>query len=254
MPRKRLTTPEFIEKARTVHGDKYDYSRVAYVNSKTRITISCKTHGYWSCQPDVHLTGKGCPTCGSKPWTITTQSFIDDCTKLHGGVYDYSKTCYVRSSQKVIVTCNHHGDFTITPNDHRKGRGCSRCAETGYSINKPGTLYVLQSEGVIKVGITNRAVHSRVNEINKTVDEKFMVSITLHCNDGLIPQVLERQLKEKLKAKYKQPKHKFDGYTECFLAEDASYTSQLITELLQIYHERQYQNVYTRIPDPERHR
>lgn len=42
---KKLTANEFIKQARNVHGDKYDYSKVEYVNSKTKICIICPIHG-----------------------------------------------------------------------------------------------------------------------------------------------------------------------------------------------------------------
>ena len=44
----KLTTEEFIAKAKAVHGDRYDYSKVKYVDSKTKICIICKEHGeFW---------------------------------------------------------------------------------------------------------------------------------------------------------------------------------------------------------------
>ena len=42
---KRLTNNEFIKRAKEVHGNKYDYSKVKYVNAKTKICIVCKEHG-----------------------------------------------------------------------------------------------------------------------------------------------------------------------------------------------------------------
>ena len=38
---KKLTTEEFIERARKIHGNKYDYSKVNYVNAKTKVCIIC---------------------------------------------------------------------------------------------------------------------------------------------------------------------------------------------------------------------
>lgn len=61
---KRLTTGEFIEKARKVHGDKYDYSNVEYVNSNTKVRIICTQHGEFLQKPNDHLSGKGCKWCG----------------------------------------------------------------------------------------------------------------------------------------------------------------------------------------------
>lgn len=63
---KKLTTEEFIKKAREVHGDKYDYSKVEYVNSKEKVTIICPEHGEFLQSPQKHLSGQGCIKCGLK--------------------------------------------------------------------------------------------------------------------------------------------------------------------------------------------
>ena len=45
-PKKRLERQEkWIKKAREIHGDKYDYSQVEFINSLTEVVIICKDHG-----------------------------------------------------------------------------------------------------------------------------------------------------------------------------------------------------------------
>lgn len=61
--KKRLTTEEFIKKARAKHGDRYDYSLVEYQTTETPIKIICKIHGEFNQKPDTHLHGCGCPKC-----------------------------------------------------------------------------------------------------------------------------------------------------------------------------------------------
>lgn len=61
---KRKTTEEFIEEAKKVHGDKYDYSKVEYVNARTKVCIVCPEHGEFWQIPDSHLRGRGCRLCG----------------------------------------------------------------------------------------------------------------------------------------------------------------------------------------------
>lgn len=60
---KKLTREEFIEKARAIHGDKYDYSKVEYVNNSTKVCIICPVHGEFWQTPSKHIFGKGCPYC-----------------------------------------------------------------------------------------------------------------------------------------------------------------------------------------------
>lgn len=62
MPKKN-TLDDFINKARTIHGNLYDYSRVEYVNNKTPVEIVCNKHGSFYQRPDSHLNGKGCAFC-----------------------------------------------------------------------------------------------------------------------------------------------------------------------------------------------
>lgn len=60
---RKLTTAEFISKARLVHGDKYDYSKVNYVKSTTKVCIICPKHGEFWQRPNDHLSGRGCMNC-----------------------------------------------------------------------------------------------------------------------------------------------------------------------------------------------
>lgn len=60
---KRYNAESFAAKAKTVHGDKYDYSKVRYVNNKTKVMIICPKHGEFWQIPDKHLRGEGCPSC-----------------------------------------------------------------------------------------------------------------------------------------------------------------------------------------------
>lgn len=59
----RLTTEQFIKQAVKVHGDKYDYSKVNYINNRTPVEIICLKHGSFWQRPDAHLMGKGCYLC-----------------------------------------------------------------------------------------------------------------------------------------------------------------------------------------------
>ena len=60
-----LTTEEYIHKLKQVHGDKYDYSKVNYINAKEKIDIICPRHGIFKQLPYQHLKGQGCPKCKS---------------------------------------------------------------------------------------------------------------------------------------------------------------------------------------------
>jgi len=60
----KSNTEEFIAKSKIIHGGKYDYSKVNYVNSYTEVCIICPEHGEFWQDPGTHLKGCGCPKCG----------------------------------------------------------------------------------------------------------------------------------------------------------------------------------------------
>jgi len=56
-------TEDFISKAKLVHNDKYDYSLVNYINSRTKVNFICPVHGEFEQLPHSHLVGCGCSKC-----------------------------------------------------------------------------------------------------------------------------------------------------------------------------------------------
>ena len=76
----RHTTETFIEKAKLIHNDFYDYTKVIYGNSNTdKVTIVCKYHGDFEQAPMGHLGGAGCPTCANiKSNTL----FYENCSNI----------------------------------------------------------------------------------------------------------------------------------------------------------------------------
>ena len=129
----RKTTEQFVEEAETIHGNKYDYSKVEYKNNKTKICIVCPEHGVFWQSPSKHLSGQGCPKCkGSKiseSLTSNTEEFIQKARQLYGNRYDYSKVEYKNNFTKVCIICPKHGSFLITPKHHLRGEGCPHCGK-----------------------------------------------------------------------------------------------------------------------------
>ena len=142
----RKTTKQFVEQATTIHGDKYDYSRVNYINVKTKVEIVCSIHGSFWVRPNDHLAKKsGCPDCSGKR-KKTTAEFIDQSRMIHGDVYQYDKTEYIGVHKKVSITCPMHGDFEVTPKDHIVGKiGCKECGKIrGASKRKLSTIEFIE--------------------------------------------------------------------------------------------------------------
>lgn len=162
----RFTKKDFIIKAKKVHGNKYDYSKVIYKQNKQPVIIICKLHGEFEQIPHNHTQGSGCTKCRDVSLTDNKEIFISKAKTIHGDIYSYNKVVYTKSWNKVIITCPACGDFEQTPNNHLSGKGCKNCRGYGFDFNKPATLYYLKvltkdNNPLYKIGITNLTVEER---------------------------------------------------------------------------------------------
>jgi hypothetical protein len=121
----QLIKYKFIEEFKKFHGNKYDYSKVNYINARTKITIICPEHGEFEQLPYNHKRGNGCPKClyNKKNNKTVIKEFIE----RHGNKYDYSKVNYMGTDEKVIIICPNHGEFEQTPHNHKLGQNCPKC-------------------------------------------------------------------------------------------------------------------------------
>ena len=125
---KRLTTTEFIEKARVIHGDKFDYELAEYKGTDIKIKIKCKEHGIFEQTPNSHLNGSGCPDYSHRDFGSNTEEFVAKALLVHGSLYDYSLVVYDKNNRiPVKIICQEHGVFEQKPISHLNGNGCHFC-------------------------------------------------------------------------------------------------------------------------------
>ena len=122
-----MNREEFIKRAKEIHGDKYDYSKVEYINSQTKVCIICPEHGEFWQRANEHLQGRGCLKCCHDKRKSNVNNFIKQAKEVHGDKYDYSKVEYKTALTKVCIICPEHGEFWQTPHSHLKGCGCLKC-------------------------------------------------------------------------------------------------------------------------------
>ena len=129
---KRKTTEEFIAESRLLHGDRYDYSKVEYINNLTKVCIICPEHGDFWQTPKQHLKGCGCKHCSNinngKSTMLSNDDFISKAMMVHGDKYDYSKIEYVNYKTNITIVCPTHGVFKQQPCNHLNGEGCPLCS------------------------------------------------------------------------------------------------------------------------------
>lgn len=145
---KTLLLENFLQKAKRVHGDDYDYSKVEYVNNKTKILVKCNKCGLeFEVRPDNHLNKKsGCPKCNKQsPFKKKTMDFIKELKEIYGDKYDYSKVEYINNKTKVCIICPKHGEFWQTPSHLLHGISCTKCSNN-YRPTKDELLMILKKK------------------------------------------------------------------------------------------------------------
>lgn len=231
----RSTNEDFIEKAREIHGDKYDYSEVDYRGVKGKIKIICDNHGQFLQTPNAHLSGNGCQKCGkinmADKTTKTREQFIHEANLIHNGVYLYDQSKYIKGIEKIDILCTIHGLFKQTPNNHIKGQGCPKCknekntggfGKSNYVKTAKGRTCIFytircfdEDEEFYKIGITVNDIKTRYPSKIKMPYEYEIIS-EVKGSAGFIWD-LEQDEKRKLKGLHYRPKLDFGGSTtECF--------------------------------------
>lgn len=128
---RKMELNDFISKAKNIHGEKYDYSKVEYKNGQTKVCIICPKHGEFWQMPEKHLQGCGCPKCCKKNRKYTTKEFVEEAYKVHKDKYNYSKVEYKDAFTKICIICPEHGEFWQSPSAHLQGCGCPKCKGRG---------------------------------------------------------------------------------------------------------------------------
>ena len=130
---KRRTTEQFIAEARAAHAadDRYDYSKVEYKDSHTKVEIICPEHGSFYQFPTNHLRPCGCPGCIGdairKGRGFGGEFDVARARAKHGDKYDYSNCKGGSTKTKVTIGCHEHGPFLQSPEKHYSGGGCPEC-------------------------------------------------------------------------------------------------------------------------------
>lgn len=132
----------FIRKAVAKHGNIYDYSKVVYVNTRTKVEITCLICGetFWQ-TPNHHVMGQGCPPCAiiirSRKQTAKPEQFIFSAEKRHQNRYSYIKMIYINARTKIEIFCLICGkSFWQTPDSHLRGHGCPHCDKITHRYKK----------------------------------------------------------------------------------------------------------------------
>lgn len=238
---RRKTQQQFIEEAKKVHGDRYDYSLLEYKGSKSKVKIICKDHGVFEQIPSSHINGCECMPCAiikrANSQSATKYSFVKKAILKHRNKYDYSLVQYKTAKIKVKIKCPIHGDFNQTPDNHLTGFGCKECA-IDLSRKKPTTwtkkdwsvlaksskyfdsfkVYIIrcydENEDFYKIGRTYNTVKKRMSgnlmPYNYEIIKEYVFENSEECFN------YENELKTIHKEYKYLPNKLFGGRYECF--------------------------------------
>ena len=198
-------------------------------NTQSKITYICNEHGEAVRKALYLYEGRGCAKCAYDiakiKKTFTTEDFITKSNEIHNNKYDYSKTIYTGSLNKLTITCPHHGDFEQIAGEHMtKGHGCRRCGFISTAKNSYlnaistefTTLYYIKCYGkgevFYKIGVAKNGVLTRYTN-SESMPYLFEVLREIR---GSADQLLEIEESIKLAIQPYTPLIPFGGSaTEC---------------------------------------
>lgn len=180
----RLGIDAFIDKAKSIHDDKYDYSNIKeYVNNKTKYKIKCIKHGYtFEMRADSHMQGQGCRKCKSETLSklklFTKEDFINRSILVHGDKYIYDKAKYKGSDIAVEIICKLHGKFKQSPHSHigKQKSGCPLCGkERADNLSRKTIIDFINESNIIHNG---KYIYNKVNYVNNKT--KIIITCPFH--------------------------------------------------------------------------
>lgn len=232
----RSNKDKFVDKAKMVHGDRYDYSLSEYKDYHTKVTIICNDHGEFLQKPSHHCAGIGCPSCGKERTAAKLsqgrESYVALARSIHGDRYDYKLVEYKNRHTKIKIICKEHGVWESSAHSHVSGEfcGCPSCGLRGFNKDRPAFLYVLSCGDITKIGVTNRSPTTRAIEVSESFGSDFHVVASFFFGNGEMASNMESKMLRTLSKIYKRVSSKFDGSTECFLCVDRSNLIRKIEE------------------------
>jgi hypothetical protein len=179
MGKLRITNEIYLERARRIHGDRYQY-KTEYKGKEIPVLISCNLHGDFWQKPQEHIYQQsGCPDCGllklSEIFSSNKDAFVEKALLVHKDrtvPYRYIGS-YINNHTHMEIECPLHGSWMQKPANHLSGHGCQKCAKE-YTAN----FFRLPLEEKIKKGILVHAGKYSYDLVDETKGQLEKVSIT----------------------------------------------------------------------------
>lgn len=180
---RKLGLEGFVQQARRVHGDRYEYPPQDYVGNKTKVRILCPDHGEYLQTPNSHLGGRGCPECANdlkrqRNKAVSLQTLRELPARLAGvnANWSYDFTTFVGMAKHIRAHCAIHGEFYASPNNLLRNSGCVKCGEAKhrqFALSRMKTTEEWVAEA--------RKVHGDVYDYSRSVYLGDKKPITITC-------------------------------------------------------------------------
>lgn len=194
--RRPITQDDFITRAKWRHNNFYDYSKVKFVDMKTKVDVICPIHGVFSIRPVNHIIGggTGCSKCGLEKGIAITRSrlmsfeeYVKKANVVHNFKYNYLRFDYESKNKKsgkksgfnrnIVYTCKEHpeiGEIKQKVYSHLKeGNGCRICSNRDAGLRRRRTTEMYIEEA--------KKVHGDLYDYSKTVYEGPGKKIKIIC-------------------------------------------------------------------------
>ena len=242
----KLTQEEVIKRIIDIHKDKFDLSKVEYINKRSKIIVICKEHGPWKTSVEQLFRGQGCTICGKKEAAekrrLSFHNFESKANQIHNNKYIYYKDKYVKSSLETEILCKEHGVFKMLPSVHigKQKQGCAKCGfisqknkrkmsliefikksnvihSNKYEYNlvyfenqKDNIQIICKKHGIFEQNVSNHLTGSGCPDCNNSKGENKVKEILLKHNISFIQQKTFKDLKDisLLKCDFYLPKFK----------------------------------------------
>lgn len=170
------TKDEFISKSKLIHNNLYDYSKVEYINDKTKVCIIDPIYGEFFQTPSHHLQGKGCRKRYHESRKVSKEEFIQKLENIHGKVFDYTDMIFENMRTKIKIRHLEFGNLYIRPDSlYKKDFNLNK--ESGKELDHIIPLGVIYSRSKDKIDknrplykflssdINLKAIETRINRI-----------------------------------------------------------------------------------------
>ena len=203
-------TAEFIKKARKIHGDKYDYSKVDYNHNKDYVIVTCKDHGDFKVKPVSHLASRsGCPVCKSSKGEQKIYNFLKNCKVNTITQYSFPNTSYKYDFYlpDLNIMIEYHGEQHYKPIDIFGGIEEFRLRKIS-DANKEGLCKANNVELIVipftKFDILEKTVAERISDIYKYYyKNKYYYNFLCLCKtEGLSPETKPSDVRKYLTYNY----------------------------------------------------